>query len=95
MDVETFEDLRRVLMQEILPLLQDAFYDDWSRIRLVLADQSAEDADFQIVRARTADAARLFPGADTAGIGEAQLFEIAPAAEITPDAVRKIYEFAE
>ena len=95
MGVHTFEDLRRVLMQEILPLLQDAFYDDWSRIRLVLADQSAEDADFQIVRTRTADAARLFPGPDTAGIGEAQLFEIAPADEITPDAVRKIYEFAE
>ena len=89
--VRTFGDLRRVLAQEILPLLQDAFYDDWGRIRLVLADTSA-DAEFQIVRTRAAEADELFAGVDAAEVGEAETFEIAPEREITPDAVRKIYE---
>jgi 5-methylcytosine-specific restriction protein B len=91
MAVRTFDDLRRVLSQEILPLLQDAFYDDWGRIRLVLADTSA-DAEFQIVRARAADTDELFAGADAAEVGEAELFEVVSEREITPDAVRKVYE---
>ena len=34
-EVETFDELRRVFAREILPLLQEAFYDDWGQIRLV------------------------------------------------------------
>lgn len=36
MDVETIEDLSDVFQNEIFPLLQEYFFDDWSKIRAVL-----------------------------------------------------------
>ena len=35
-DVETLEDLAEAFQRRILPLLQEYFYDDWTKIRLVL-----------------------------------------------------------
>ncbi len=39
--VQTFEDLCLVFAQQIIPLLQEYFYDDWHKIRLVLGDNKA------------------------------------------------------
>lgn len=92
--IDTFDELRRVFAREILPLLQEAFYDDWQQIRLVLADQTV-DEEFQLVRARVQTAEDLFPGVETAEIGDGASFEIAREDEITPDAIRKVYETPE
>ena len=89
--VKSFDELRRVFAREILPFLQEAFYDDWRQIRYVLADQ-AVDEELQLVRARTQSAAELFPKADPAEIGDGEAFEIIREDDITPDAIRKIYE---
>ena len=35
---KNFNDLRRVISQQIIPLLQEYFYEDWHRIQLVLRD---------------------------------------------------------
>ena len=45
-----------------------------------------------MVRARTPNAAVLFPEADPAEIGNGEAFEIIREDDITPDAIRKIYE---
>jgi 5-methylcytosine-specific restriction enzyme B len=90
--VRTFSDLRSVMAREILPLLQEYFYDDWRQIRLVLADQTVNDREYQLVRQITVKPEDLFPSADTAELGESHSFEAMPEAEITPDAIRKIYE---
>ncbi|MBL4558327.1 MAG: AAA family ATPase [Rhodobacteraceae bacterium] len=66
--VKSFDELRRVFAREILPFLQEAFYDDWRQIRYVLADQAVEE-ELQLVRARTQNAAVLFPKADPTEIG--------------------------
>ena len=90
--VRNFSDLRSVMAREILPLLQEYFYDDWRQIRLVLADQTVSDPEYQLVRQITANLEDLFPSADTTDLGESHVFEAIPEAEITPDAIRKIYE---
>jgi 5-methylcytosine-specific restriction protein B len=89
--VKSFDELRRVFAREILPFLQEAFYDDWRQIRYVLADQAVEE-ELQIVRARTQSATVLFPKADPAEIGDGEAFEIIRENDIIPDAIRKIYE---
>lgn len=90
--VRSFSDLRGVMAREILPLLQEYFYDDWRQIRLVLADQTVNDREHQLVYQITAKPEDLFPGADTTELGESHMFEVTPEAEISPDAIRKIYE---
>lgn len=89
--VRNFNDLRRVLARQVVPLLQEYFYDDWRRIQLVLADVGI-GSEFQIVRQATVPINRLYPGADASELGDRLLFEVVPEAKITPDAVRKIYE---
>lgn len=89
--VKSFDELRRVFAREILPFLQEAFYDDWRQIRYVLADQAVE-GELQLVRARAQSAAVLFPKADPTEIGDGEAFEIIREDDITPDAIRKIYE---
>ncbi|WPZ28261.1 AAA family ATPase [Sulfitobacter sp. OXR-159] len=89
--VKSFDKLRRVFAQEILPFLQEAFYDDWRQIRYILADQ-AVDEELQLVRARKQSAALLFPKADPAEISDGEAFEIIRENDITPNAIRKIYE---
>jgi 5-methylcytosine-specific restriction protein B len=93
-NLKSFDELRRVFAREILPFLQEAFYDDWRQIRLVLADQTVADED-QLVRARKQSAVQLFPLADVAEVGDSEVFEIIREDEITPNAIRKIYETPE
>jgi len=90
--VRNFTDLRSVLTKAIMPLLQEYFYDDWRQIRLVFADQSVTDPEYQLVRQTITRAGDLFPGADTTDFGERYHFEVTPETEVTPDAIRKIYE---
>jgi 5-methylcytosine-specific restriction protein B len=90
--VRSFSDLRTVIARAVLPLLQEYFYDDWSQIRMVLADQTVTDREYQLVRHVTAGPVDLFLSADFVGLSERCIFEVTPEAEITPDAIRKIYE---
>jgi 5-methylcytosine-specific restriction protein B len=91
--VRDFSSLRRVLAREVIPFLQELFYDDWRRIRLVLADHGAQ-SEHQLVRAQLVTAAELFPGAGD-DVSEGTYYWVSPEMEITPDAVRKIYELPE
>lgn len=43
-----FDELVRVFQNKILPLLQEYFFDDWSKIRLVLADNQ-RDSNLQLI----------------------------------------------
>ena len=93
--VRNFAELQRVFAREILPLLQEFFYDDWRQIRLVLADQTVSDPEFQLVRSHHDRAEILFPLADPGEVGDDESFEMASENEITPDSIRKIYESSE
>lgn len=89
--VRTFADLRRVMARQVVPLLQEYFYDDWRRIQMVLGDTGL-GSEFQIVRQSTVPVRRLYPSAVASELEDRQLFSVAPESEITPDAIRKIYE---
>ena len=92
MKVRDFATLQRVLAREIVPLLQEYFYEDWHRVRLVLADHRAP-VEAQIIRARRVAAKTLFGNVEELSDGQEWL--AVSEAEITPDAVRKIYELVE
>jgi hypothetical protein len=46
MKVKTFDDLRLVFTNQLLPLLQEYFHDDWERVVLVLAPQRGGECEF-------------------------------------------------
>ena len=91
MQVRDSAALRRVLAREIIPLLQEYFYEDWRRIWLVLADDTAT-AEHQLVRCVDVAMEDLFPDGGNEDHAESADYVVVPEAEITPDAVRKIYE---
>lgn len=55
-----FKQLKIVFQKKIIPLLQEYFFDDWNKIRLVLADNQKEDDNLQFVIEKTDDLDTLF-----------------------------------
>ena len=92
MDIEVFADLRRVLTRKVLPLLQEYFYEDWSRIQLVLRDRIGDDRKLpQIICDKPVKEKQVL-GFDHDDYEDKDEYEKAAESEITPAAVRKIYE---
>ncbi|MBU9822914.1 AAA family ATPase [Rahnella sp. BCC 1045] len=56
---EAFKLFKGVFQKKIIPLLQEYFFDDWNKIRLVLADNQKEDS-LQFVREKNDDFDALF-----------------------------------
>lgn len=55
-----FKQLKGAFQKKIVPLLQEYFFDDWNKIRLVLADNQKQDDDLQFVIEKTDDLDTLF-----------------------------------
>ena len=92
MDIEAFADLRRVLTRKVLPLLQEYFYEDWSRIQLVLRDRIGENRNSpQIIRDEPMEEMQVL-GFDHDDYEDKVEYERVEESKITPAAVRKIYE---
>ncbi len=54
--------LADIFKENIIPLLQEYFYDDYSRIQLVLGDNSKSKADYQFIKNIPLKAKQLFKG---------------------------------
>ena len=92
MGIETFADLQRVLTRKVLPLLQEYFYEDWSRIQLVLRDRVGDGRKPpQIICDKPVKEMQVL-GFDHDDYKDKDEYEKAAESEITPAAVRKIYE---
>lgn len=76
-DSSTIQTLGEIFRDKVIPLLQEYFYDDYEKIRLVLGDKKRPEQQqfFQIV---PADPQELF--------GEELDFELNPVYRINPDA---------
>jgi 5-methylcytosine-specific restriction protein B len=59
MRVKSLEDLRACFKLQIIPLLQEYFFDDWSRVGLVL---SGKDGSSPFIANETLNGAKLFGG---------------------------------
>jgi 5-methylcytosine-specific restriction protein B len=90
--VRDFAGLRRVLTRKVIPLLQEYFYEDWSQIRAVLADDAVDDSELQLVRHVGADNEFRTAAGRHGNAGDHMAFEVVPEAEITANQIKKIYE---
>lgn len=59
-DTPTLDKLSEIFRNSIIPLLQEYFYDDYEKIRLVLGDNRTNRADEQFILADNADLTALF-----------------------------------
>ena len=92
-NVSDLKTLANVFKNKILPLLQEYFYDDWEKIRLVLGD-SQKDENLQLVKIkRNMAAEKLFRG-KIDYIDDKILYEINSEAFNNPQSYIEIYKNA-
>ncbi|MBD3777575.1 MAG: ATPase, partial [Thiotrichales bacterium] len=84
MNLQTLEDLRLAFRNKILPLLEEYFYDDWQKIRLVLGHAADEFYRKQVVNNS------LFVGEDAPS--DLVKFERQSIDALSADAFQKIYQ---
>lgn len=87
-DDPTLDTLAAIFRDSILPLLQEYFYDDYEKIRLVLGDNTKQDPALQFIQAIPMDAS-LFGGAEI-GLDDGVQYRINSAAFGQLDAYRSI-----
>jgi len=93
MGVKTFPQLQRVFLDQIVPLLQEYFYDDWGRIQLVFGDLDSmgNAVEPQIVRHHRFQLEEVF-GFEPEGYQPKIGYSVVEEEELVPDSIRKIYE---
>lgn len=88
----TLETLSSIFRNRIFPLLQEYFYDDYEKIRYVLADnQKAERASQFVLLEQTVNTESLFGNADNALYGESKIFVVNEEAFGNTDSYLDIY----
>lgn len=93
-DNPTLEELENIFKNKIIPLLQEYFYDDWEKIRLVLGDNQ-KDENYQFIKAKKYDIKSLFgdKNNDLLDIDEvSKIYEINKEAFGKPESYVKIYQ---
>ncbi|AYA13415.1 restriction endonuclease [Enterobacter cloacae] len=91
--VTNLTQLKTVFLNQLIPLLQEYFYEDWYKIQLVFRDI---DATGKLIEAPLIRHAKL-TSKDVFGFThddfeEVVEYRVSVAQEITPDSIRKIYE---
>ncbi len=87
--VDSMESLRRVFRAQVIPLLQEYFFDDMSRVALILATRQTASP---FVVARPLQQAQLFPGTNAEGLpADRSVFAVTAADSWTEDSFHGIY----
>ena len=88
-DNPTIEQMAEIFENAIVPLLQEYFYEDYEKIRLVLGDNNKENKEEQFIVAVENDYNELFGSADI-GFDDSITYEINRAAFDNIEAYRSI-----
>ena len=93
MKIKSFSGLKNVLLNQVIPLLQEYFYENWHRIQLVLRDVGpvGEKVEPQIICHDTLNEQDVL-GFDHDDYEDLIEYRVAERDEITPESVRKVYE---
>lgn len=86
----TLEKLAEIFRLQLLPLLQEYFFDDWERLRWVLNDQNAPPDGEPFVREATAVGLRTLFGPEVGSQLHTQRWQLNPAAWLNPASYRNI-----
>src|SRR5437762_13780831 len=90
MNAQTLDDLRRILRVQLIPLLQEYFFDDLSRVAMVLASAPAAPP-FIDTQKLSYDA--LFSASRGEGVPvERRRYVVTPEGSWTEESFRGIYE---
>ncbi|SMC08413.1 McrB family protein [Nitratiruptor tergarcus] len=93
MNINDFSDLKDVFKNKIIPLLAEYFYDDWAKIRLVLADNQVDKEEYQFIKKKNDLAKELFGDKETDDLDEDKvIYEINEKAFEDPKSYIKIYD---
>jgi 5-methylcytosine-specific restriction protein B len=82
------EDLAYVFKNKIIPLLQEYFFEDWEKIRMVLGDDQKTKDEFQFILEKTIDQ-NLF--SNSANIKNKAIYSLNNAALNYPESYVQIY----
>lgn len=85
----SIEALADIFKNKVIPLLQEYFYEDYEKIRLVLGDNQKKDKNDQFILATKINQSDLFGSADV-GLDDGCTYEINTDAFLNPDAYRLI-----
>ncbi|EOI0110424.1 McrB family protein [Vibrio cholerae] len=69
---EAFLELKKVFQNKVLPLLQEYFFDDWHKIRLVLGDNQKQDQTLAFVISQPVELKTLFGSDELNQFGESE-----------------------
>lgn len=83
---ELMDDLKNVMLNSVLPLLQEYFYDDYNKIRLVLGDNQKAGNEPCFVAKKNDNKNDLFGATDE--INDTEVFEINEAAFDKPESYK-------
>ena len=85
----SIEKLAEIFKNKVVPLLQEYFYEDYEKIRLVLADNQKKDERDQFILATKINQSDLFGSADV-GLDDGFTYEINEDAFMNPEAYLQI-----
>lgn len=91
--VTNLTQLKTVFLNQLIPLLQEYFYEDWYKIQLVFRDIDAAGTliEAPLIRHTKLTSKDVF-GFTHDDFEEVVEYRVSVAQEITPDSIRKIYE---
>ena len=85
----SMKKLAEIFKNKVIPLLQEYFYEDYEKIRLVLADNQKKDEQGQFILAKKINQGELFGSADI-GLDDCFTYEINEDAFMNPEAYLQI-----
>ncbi|GHU20365.1 hypothetical protein FACS189475_09100 [Betaproteobacteria bacterium] len=91
-EAERFSELQKIFKNKIVPLLEEYFFEDWQKIRLVLADNQKKDKAARfIVESAERDEDLFGKGYDSDGYATKQRYALQKTAFSNPDSYIGIY----